>query len=248
MKKVSRIALAALLVFPLVFSACTTDPENPDVVIYGHFSWPVFFIHEGGTLNIADWEEPIEGGVMVDDATITVTNTTTGESNSLVWVPPDEYHPVGYYALSGDDTGLEHSAGQSVSVQINALGNTYTGGPTVTSDAYTTLSAPEYGSSVSQPFDVTWTNAQETTAATHILVSVTNFSIEPEVLQSYVLPITATSQQISGLPVGDNYSIFVEPANRMEITGGGTTNYAYVYSTSSRSSYVMVNITAGGGN
>jgi hypothetical protein len=246
MKKALRIVLAGILVFPLFFSACTTDPDNPDVVIVGFFSWPMFYINEGGTLDIGDWEQPITGGELIDDATVTVTNTTTGESLELMYYAPDEYHPVGYYA-PGDEE-FAHTAGQSVSVKINAMGSTFNGSATVTSDAYSTITAPANYASVSQPFNVTWTIAQETTAATHVIVYVRNFSTEPYTMKAYLLPITTTTLEITGFDPADYYYISVFPVNRMSISGGGSTHFAYVGTTSYRSNSLSVDIVAPGGN
>lgn len=246
MKKVVRIMLAGILVLPLFISGCTTDPDNPNIIIVGFFSWPMFYVHEGGTLDIGDWEEPITGGEVVDDATVTVTNTTTGESLELQFYAADQNHPVPYYA-PGDEE-FAHTAGQSVSVQINALGSTFNGSPTVTSDAYSTITTPENLATVTQPFNLTWTIDEETTAATHVIVYVRNFSTDPVIMRAYILPITTTTQQISGFDVADNYYLSVFPVNRMTISGGGSTHYAYVVTTSFRTYSVTVNFTAGGGN
>lgn len=246
MKRALRIVMAGILVLPLIFSACT-KPDIKGLWIVAFFSWPTIYINEGGTVDIGDWEQPIKGGTFVDDATVTVTNTTTGESLELTWYPPGEHHPVGYYAPG--DQEFAHTAGQSVSVQIEAQGTTYNGTPTVTSDAFSTITAPEYYSSVTQPFNLTWTIDEETTAATHVVVYVRNFSTDPYIMQTYLLPITTTTQQISGFDVADNYYLSVFPVNRMPINGGGKSNFAYVGSTSSyRSNSLMVNFTAGGGN
>ncbi|MFC1499929.1 hypothetical protein ACFL6T_02800 [Candidatus Zixiibacteriota bacterium] len=245
MKKALRIIMAGLLVLPLFFSACTTDPDNPNVVIVGFFSWPMFYIHEGGTLNLGDYEQPITGGEPVDDATVTVTNTTTGESLVLTYFAPSEYMPVGYYGPGEGVEDFPHIAGEMVSVQIDALGSTFTGTPTVTSDAYSTITAPENLASVSQPFDLTWTIDQETTAATHVIVYVRNFSTNPYVMMSYILPITTTTLEITGLDPADNYYLSVFPVNRMPISGG---HFAYVGTTSYMSNSLTVNIVPAGGN
>ena len=243
MKKVSRIALAVLLVFPLIFSACTTDPDDNNLSIVGHFSWPTFFIYEGGSIDISDWDEPIIGGDPVDDATVTVTNTTTGESLELMFYAADEYHPVAFYAPG--DQEFPHLAGESVSVQISALGKTYSGGPTPTSDTYATITAPGEGVDIAQPFDLTWTVSHETSApsATHMVVQITNYNTEPYTTESYVLPISQTTMEITGFEAAEGYWIYLYPVSRMEITGGGSTHYAYVSSTSYRPNYVSVNIT-----
>ncbi len=246
MKKALRIMMAGILVLPLFFSSCTTDPDNPNVVIVGFFSWPTFYINEGGTLDIGDWEQPITGGELVDDATVTVTNTTTGESLELIYYPPSENHPVGYYA-PGDEE-FSHTPGQYVSVQITALGTTFNGTPTVTSDAYSTITAPANYASVSQPFDLTWTITEETTAATHVIVYVRNFSTDPYTMKAYLLPITTTTLEIAGFEPAESYYLSVFPVNQMPISGGGSTHFAYVGTTSYRSTYLSVTITAGGGN
>ncbi|MFC1530379.1 hypothetical protein ACFL6R_06660 [Gemmatimonadota bacterium] len=243
MKKVSRIALAAMLVFPLILSGCTTDPENTDIVIVGTFSWPTFFIYEGGAVDFSNWDEPIIGGEAVDDATVTVTNTTTGESLDLIYYAADEYHPVAFYAPGDED--FPHAAGESVSVQISAMGTTFTGGPTTTSDSYATVTAPENATDVAQPFDLTWTIAQESgaQAATHVLVEIRNYNTDPMTVEAHILPISTTTMEISGYEAADNYSFYIYPVNRMEITGGGSTHYAYVFTSSYRPNYTIVNIT-----
>ncbi len=240
MKKVLQVALAVLLIFPLVGSSCTKE-ESPNLSIVGYFSWPQFYIHDGGTIDIGDWEQPITGGMVVDNATVTVTNTTTGESLDLQYYEPNENHPVGFYAPGEED--FPHTAGQSVSVQISAEGNTYSGGATVTSDNFSTITAPENHEAVTQPFNLTWTIGSETTnAATHVIVYVRNFSTDPYVMQAYLLPIGTTTLQINGFDPAENYYLSVFPVTRMEISPGGG-NYAYVGTTSYRSNSLMVEFT-----
>ena len=243
MRKVPRIAMAAVLLFPLLLTSCTTDPDDANLSIFGHFSWPTFFIYEGGSIDVSRWDEPIIGGDPVDDATVTVTNTTTGESLELVYYAPSEYHPVAFYAP--EDQEFLHDAGESVSVQISALGTTYTGGPTSTSDTYATITAPSEGVDIAQPFDVTWTVGHESSApsATHMVVEVSNYSTEPYTVEVYIIPISQTTLEITGFEAADGYYIYLYPVNRMEITGGGSTHYAYVSSTSYRPNHVSVNIT-----
>ena len=240
MKNGLRFPLTVLFALLLLVSCdTTTDPDTGAIIILGFFSYPTFFVNDGATIDNDDWLAPISGGEDIDDAVVTVRNDDTGAIQTLVYHPPGDYSTVGFYML---DSEFTHSAGQDVSVTIEAMGATFTGASTVTPDAYPTISAPQAYAQVSQPFNLTWTLGQETTPATHVIVSVKNYQLDPMVNTWVVLPATTTTYEVNGFEPADNYYLQVFPVNRMTISGGGKTFYAYVGTTSYRTNLISVEI------
>ncbi len=229
MKRV--LALAAAFGLVLIFSnGCEKNETTGRYEIVGYFSWPTFFIYNtDATTSTDDFWNPITGGTPVTDATVVVTNNTTSDEVTLTYHPPGDYHLVGRYMPESENWSQD--AGDEISVSITIGDQTYTGGPTATPDAVATITAPADESQVSQPFDLTWTLAHETAAASHVVVSVSNYNLDPSVMESWLLPSTTTSREISGYPPAELYYLRTFAVNRMAITGHGQTYYAYIGST-----------------
>jgi hypothetical protein len=78
---------------------------------------------------------------------------------------------------------------------------------------------------------MTWTVSHDVANASHTVVSVNNYSTDPYVMDSWLVPITTTTREINGYTPAEYYYLGVFCVNRMAITGHGQTYYAYVGST-----------------
>jgi len=243
MKRILAVAVALGLVLAVADGcALKEDPETGEWKIVGFFSWPMFYIYENTTFDQNRLWMPFTTGEPVADATIVVTNNTTNESATLTYYPPDEESTVGFYTV---ETEFPHTAGQEVSVSITIGDRTFTGGPTVTPDTDLTVTAPSYLAQVEQPFDLVWTESGESDAS-HVAISVYNWSTDPYVMQAWTVPMTSTSEEITGYDPAASYYFQVYALNRMAITGHGQTYYAWVGSTGYSSSTTVEIIESAG--
>lgn len=229
MKRIKDI----ILVFTLISIAgfflisCGMTHVSSGYGVYGENSYPSYFITDGDV----DYSNPFNPmtGTDVTDATVVVSNETTGVSTTLAWVPASGNMKRGSYG--GYQQELLHDAGERISVRIEAGDDIVTGGPTVTPNSNVTLVAPAHNSFVTLPTTISWTVTSGTYPATHAFVTVQ--AIDGSVGYLTVVPISQTSFQLTSehISTPGTYWVTVWPINRMDLTGAKEGSVSYVKST-----------------
>ncbi|NOY08993.1 MAG: hypothetical protein GXP33_09140 [Spirochaetes bacterium] len=243
MKKKSiykRVILCGILVIPVIITislagcpeVITPSPlsAGPTLGGVGFHSWPNYFIYKDAVLDYTNIANPVKEGTEVTDAVVTVKNDDTGISATLAYTPPGEsFYLVGSYTVTED---FPHTAGQHISATITAGEDTFTGKSTETPDATTAITSPSNNESISQPFDITWTTTQGTTALpVKGILYITNLT--DDIYQWPVVTLNDGSYTVSGLPAG-NYTLKVVPVNVMNFTNadGDTVDFvSYIATT-----------------
>ena len=196
-------------------------PQGEVYIIIGWFSFPVIYITDGSA-NFSNPWNPVTG-TSVTNATVIVSNETTGVTREAVYSAAN-----GYYTPAQE---LLHSAGQSVSLSIRTTSESITGSATVTPDpAFSSLSQAS-NSTVTLPFTVSWEVSQGTYEASRAWLSITSLTTTAETSNyQVVVPIsqksvTLTSSQIAA---GSNYYIRVFGVNVMSLGGAKSGSVVYV--------------------
>jgi len=222
MKKISFLALVALFVIPVVtiIAGCSSSGGGGGgggPMIGAFFSFPNVYVLKTGTNQFFNYLQPFTGEA-ITDATVIVSNETTGYYTNCVY---NSFHQ--YYIASAE---LFNGTGESVSVKVVSSAGNVTGGPTVTPNSYTFITAPL--GPVSVPFTVSWLVSAESSPASHVWLKVYTFGT-PEGYQ-IVLPVATTSYQITSAMITGkgNYYLSVYPVNTMTFTGAADGSVGYV--------------------
>lgn len=235
-KVISILILISLLAFSTIGCQGTTAEEEALVLLYvmGFFSYPSIYLSDG-TSNISDPNNPITG-TPVTNATVVVSNETTGVSKTAVW-----NSSLSYYRPEEE---LIHTAGQQVSLSIQTTNETVTGDPAITPDpTYTSLS-PSSSATVSLPFTISWEATQGTYEATYSKVwIVNNSSTNAASNHQEIVPIAQESIEItsSDITASGTYTIGVSGVNLMTLNDAKSGSVVYVGGgTAAYSTYVNV--------
>jgi hypothetical protein len=232
MKRIKDLVLVIALVSVagfLLVSCAMTHVSSSRYGVYGENSFPSYFVTDGEV----DYSNPFNPmtGTDVTNATVVVSNETTGVSTTLTWVPASGNMQRGSYG--GYQQELPHDAGESVSVRIEAGEDVITGGPTVTPNSTVTLTAPgnnmTYYSNI--PISVEWTVALGTYPATHCFVTIQ--AIDGSIGYLTVVPLDQLSYALAPehFSTLGTYWVTVWPINVMELNGAKEGSVAYVKST-----------------
>lgn len=224
MKKGLLWFLAALIIIPIVaiISGCSSSGGGGGgggPMIGAFFSFPYVYVLKTGTNQFSNYLQPFTGEA-ITDATIIVSNETTGYYTNCVY---NAFHQ--YYNASSE---LFHGTGESVTVRVKSSAGNVTGGPAVTPNSYSFIASPLGGDTVSVPFTISWQVSAESSPASHVWLKVYTFGT-PEGYQ-IVLPIATTSYQITSAMIAGkgSYYISVYPVNAMSFTGAADGSVGYV--------------------
>jgi len=195
-------------------------PQGEVYIIIGWFSFPVIYITDGSA-NFSNPWNPVTG-TSVTNATVIVSNETTGVTREAVYSAAN-----GYYTPAQE---LLHSAGQSVSLSIKTTSETVTGSATTTPDPVYANLSPASNATATLPFTVSWEVTQGTYEATHSWLSVRGTTTAETNNYQVVVPrsqksVTLTSSQIAA---GSNYYISVFGVNVMSLSGAKSGSVVYV--------------------
>lgn len=225
MKKIVHMTLVgcSIFLFSLVLYGCMQAVSTPGGYVYveGWFSYPVIYLTDGGS-NFSNPNSPVTGTAL-SNATVIVSNETTGVSTPAVWNASN-----GYYTPL---TQLNHTAGQSVSLSITTTSESIRGAATVTPDPTYANLIPLTGTTVRLPFSITWEVTQGTYETTHTWIVISS-STSTNAAYNYqtVIPISQKSLQITNANISaeSGYSISLFGVNVMSLTGAKSGSVVYV--------------------
>jgi hypothetical protein len=188
---------------------------------------PAVFLSDGEP-NLSDPFDPLTGSD-IDTATVTAINEATGQETPLPWTEPTGNMRRGSYG--GYQTNFPHPAGDEVSIRIEVEDQTVTGEPTVTPDAVATITNPAHMSSVTAPFDITWTMNDGQFPASHVFVFINSEATGDAYMD--VVPASSGTYTIDSSklpqPTG-SHKVTVWPTNLMSL-GSDVVGNVHVKST-----------------
>ncbi|MBN2325007.1 MAG: hypothetical protein JXQ30_14855 [Spirochaetes bacterium] len=204
----------AVIVTAAVIISCAAGGEDTEITGLVLFSGHVLaWLSSGGSINHDDFQNPISGGTDITDAAIVITNEDQDHSIPLTYVAGGFGDGIGVYIELQE---FPYTAGEKVSASITSGDTHYTGASTQIPDSSTTTIYPEENDN-EQPFFLTWEVTAGDFPATHTIVQIMHD--DPYFNKWYVLPITQTSYEISGFPVGDSYLMGAFQCNMMQFSG-----------------------------
>ena len=243
-KGIISLVTGLILLISVIFSVtgCVTPGLEEAVLDYidyilGFYSYPTIYITDGGS-NFSNPYDPVTG-TNITNATVTVSNETTGVSTTAAYVAAS---PRGYYKPTAN---FSHNPGERVSLTVITTNETITGSPTVTPDPVYSSLSPTSGATATLPFTISWDVTQGTYEASHTWVWINDASGSSAEAKNYqeIVPISTKSLQITSAEVQAGiYTIGVFGVNTMTISRAKSGSIVYVDGGGTRaySSNVMV--------